>query len=364
MKKVIITYASAGAGHFKAAQAVYDYLKKQRPDLDTRLVDVLNKSNTFFRFSYIYGYPFLVRNLRWLWGCLFWLTFIRFLRPFTRGIVSCGNRLATGGFADFLIKENPDFIISTHFLTSEIAARLKKTGRISSFVATVITDFGVHPFWLSKGTDLYLVASEETGGLVVGEGVSPQNVKPCGIPVNTVFLERHNKEELLKEFGLKKDKFNVLIATGSFGIGPIEEIIDTLHKEAQVLVVCARNQKLYKRLKARNFDNCLVLGFVDNIHELMAVSDCIITKPGGMSICESLVMDLVPVFICPIPGQEQQNLKVLSGRGIGFYPKSIKGIRGAVLELKLNPDRLAKLKQEIAAFIKPYCLRDISDVIR
>jgi len=364
MKKVIVTYASAGAGHFKAAQAIYDYLKKERPDLDTYLVDILNKSNRFFRFSYVYGYPFLVRYLQWLWGLLFWLTSVRFLRPITRGIASFGNCLSTLRFANFLIRENPDYIISTHFLTSEIAARLKNKGRINSFLGTVITDFGVHPFWLSKGTDLYFAASKATEELLIKEGAPADNIKICGIPVNTAFLERYDKAELLKTIGLKSGEFNVLIVTGSFGIGPIERIIRALYNEMQVLVVCASNRKLYKRLKKKNFQNCLIMGFVNNIHELMAVSDCIITKPGGMSTSESLTMNLVPVFISPILGQERENLKILLARRIGFYPKGIKGIRGLISELKEYPDKIAVLKQEIAAFIKPYAVRDIGDVIR
>lgn len=363
MRKVIVTYASAGAGHFKAAQAVYDYLKKERPDLDTRLIDVLSKSNIFFRLSYTFGYPLLVRYLQWLWGILFWLTFIKFLRPFTRGVISFGNGLSAAGFIRFLIKENPDFIVSTHFLPSEIAAGLKKASKISSFVMTVITDFGVHPFWLSAGTDLYLAACDATKELLIGEGVSPQNIKCSGIPVNTVFLERRNKEDLLKKMGLKGDKFNVLIVTGSFGIGPIEKIIGLLREDAQILVVCARNHKLYKKLKAANFQNCRIFGFVDNIHELMSVSDCIITKPGGLSTYESLVMNLVPVFISPIPGQEKENIRVLSGRGIGVYPKKIDLLRAAVLGLKQDPEKSAKLKQDIAGFVRPYAVKDISDVI-
>lgn len=364
MKKVIISYASAGAGHFKAAQAIYDYLKKERPDLEVKMVDALMKSGIFFRQSYIFGYPLLVKYLQWIWRFLFWLTHIKFLRPVTRGIVSFANRIATKRFADFLINENPDFIVSTHFLTSEISAHLKKTGRINSHLVTVITDFGMHPFWLSKETDLYIVSSATTCELLIGEGIEPERIKCFGIPVGTEFWQHYSKERFLKKFNLKEDKFNVLIVTGSFGIGPIEKIIKVLYKEVQILVVCARNHKLYRKLKNKNYPNCLVLGFVDNIQELMAVSDVIITKPGGMSISESLVMGLIPIFISPIPGQETENVEVLKRQGIGIYPKGIAGIKNIVLELKQNPDKLTRLKQDISAFIKPYAVRDISDVIR
>lgn len=364
MIKVIVSYASAGAGHFKAAQAIYDYLKQERKDVDVKIIDALECSSALLRLTYVFGYPFLVKYMQGVWKGLFWITHLKFLRPLTRAVISFLNRINSTGFAAFLIKENPDYIISTHFLTSELSAFLKKYHKINSRLITVITDFGVHPFWLNKGTDFYIVASAVSKELLISEGVKPEGIKCFGIPVNPVFLQQYNKNGLIGKFGLKEGKFNVLIITGSFGIGPIEQIIDALRREVQFLVVCARNHKLYKRLKKKDYPHCLIFGFVDNIQELMAVSDVIITKPGGMSISESLVMGLLPIFISPIPGQEDENARILSGHGIGIYPKGYGDIRNIVMEFKENPDKLTKIKEDIAGFKKPNAARDISDVIR
>ena len=109
----------------------------------------------------------------------------------------------------------------------------------------------------------------------------------------------------------------MLVVTGSFGIGPIEEIVQLLCNDYEVLAVCARNKRLFGRLKARAYPHTHVFGFVENIDELMTVSDVIITKPGGLTISESLCMDLIPLFIAAIPGQESMNVEVLQNAGIG-----------------------------------------------
>jgi len=58
-----------------------------------------------------------------------------------------------------------------------------------------------------------------------------------------------------------------------------------------------------------------VLGFVTNMHELMAVAELILTKPGGLTTSESLAMGK-PLFILdPIPGQEAANSDFLLARG-------------------------------------------------
>ena len=122
--------------------------------------------------------------------------------------------------------------------------------------------------------------------------------------------------------------------TGSFGSGPLEEIAESICAEVQVLVVCAKNKKLLSRLEKRNLENVKVFGFVNNAEELMAVSDVIVTKPGGSSIAEFLNMELFPIFISAIPGQEQENVKTLAAYGVGCAPKNIKEIKDLIVELK------------------------------
>lgn len=361
--KIIITYASAGAGHLKAAEAIYDYLKVSRPETDVKIVDILEKSNVIFKLSHSRGYPFLVNHLLYLWLLLFWVTSFKPIHSSVRAILSLISKLSTADFSDFLIRESPDVVISTHFLSSEISCYLKQKGRIKSRLITVITDFGVHPYWICKGTDIYITASGFTKEKLVREGVEEARIKDFGIPINAKFLKSYDENGLLQKFNLKGNRFTVLIATGSFGIGPIEEIVDLLHQEAQVLVVCAKNTKLYQRLKKKNYPGAVVMGFVDNIEELMSISDIIITKPGGLSISESLAMDLLPIFIAPIPGQEMENIRVLSHYGIGIYPRKLGMIKDLILDFKKYPEKLNSIKKLIAKIKKPYAAQDIANVI-
>jgi len=58
-----------------------------------------------------------------------------------------------------------------------------------------------------------------------------------------------------------------------------------------------------------------ILGFVTNMHELMAISDLIITKPGGLTSSEALAMGKPILILDPIPGQEAANSDFLLERG-------------------------------------------------
>jgi processive 1,2-diacylglycerol beta-glucosyltransferase len=362
--KVLIIHASAGAGHRRAAEAVYNYLKESSPDLDLVLLDALDKTNALFKFDYTKGYSFLIKYATTLWHWAFWSTDFKFLRSISRRVAQIINGINAQRLIRYFIQENPEVIISTHFLPSELAATLKKKDKITSKLITIITDYGVHPFWICPGTDLYVVASDFTRDRLVMEGVGVEKISVLGLPFDPKFLQHFDRRILCHKMGIDHKKFTVLLMTGSFGLGPLEEIVECLHKDCQVLVVCAGNKKLYARLLKRNLENVKVFGFISNTEELMAAAQVIITKPGGATITEVLIMELPVVFISAIPGQEIANVEALAGYGIGVSPKNIQEIKSIVLDLKNNPQRIEELRRKIREIQKPFACKELASVIR
>ena len=363
--KIFIIYASAGSGHAKAAEAIYDYLK-DKPGINVELIDVLSQANSFFGRAYTGLYSFTIRYLRWLWSFCYWVTSLYPLSIFFRKINSALDLLNTRSLARKLLQDNPDLVIATHFLPPEIVSYLKKTGQINSALITFITDFGAHPYWISEGVDFYFVPSELARRQLLLEGVADKRIKVTGIPVAAKFFKDFDKVSLRNKFGLTQGGFVVLIVSGSFGIGPIEKIVDLLHNDLEILVVCAGNQRLYARLTAKNYPKAKVFGVVNNMEELMGASDIILTKPGGLTVAELLVMELPPVFITAIPGQESQNIKFLISSGIGFDARKlgVERIRGIILKLKSDTQELKRQREKINKFKNNFSLEELNNVIR
>ena len=57
------------------------------------------------------------------------------------------------------------------------------------------------------------------------------------------------------------------------------------------------------------------LGFTDKVNVVMDASDVIITKPGGLSVSESLSRELPMILAHPIPGHEERNLRFIVDNG-------------------------------------------------
>src|SRR4030095_4455707 len=114
-----------------------------------------------------------------------------------------------------------------------------------------------------------------------------------------------------RRMSLRDDLPVLLVLGGGFGIGPVSEILEELNKLAtavQVVVVCGRNEKLRRELAAQEQRHPThVLGFVNCMHEIMAVADLVLTKPGGLTTSEALAMGKPLFGLNTIPAHAASN---------------------------------------------------------
>ena len=80
--KTLVIHATAGAGHKKAAEAIYNGLKAK--GAQARLVDALEYTNPFFKLTYPSTYAFLVTKLPFVWAVFFALLDYPWLQPLVR----------------------------------------------------------------------------------------------------------------------------------------------------------------------------------------------------------------------------------------------------------------------------------------
>ena len=357
MKKVFIVYASAGAGHQKAAEALYEYLKRTRPDLCLKLIDILDYSNHIVKFSYSKGYIFLITKFPWAWYLLYRLSSFfanNYFRLFS-------DYLACQPFVDLLKKEKPDVVVSTHFLTSSVLSVFKKKHPHCAFpLITIITDYTLHPYWIGPGVDTYIASCEYVKDCLLTREIQKDKIKIYGIPVKEKFYLPSDRKTAAQKLGVDPAKFTALIMTGAVGIGPIEEIVQALADDVQLLVICGKNQRLFDRLTKLNLANVKVYPLIDYVDELMSVSDIVLTKAGGLTISESLAKGLPMIFFSSIPGLETSNEKVICESGVGIKVESVEKIKNTLFSLKSNSASYQDIKQKLTYLKKVTTLKDLS----
>ncbi len=129
--KILVIHATAGAGHKKAAEAVYNGLQRHTTHQVT-IVDSLDYTNPFFKASYPAAYVFMVTKASGVWGFFFWLVGISFLKPIVQLVRRVYHAINTGKLVKFLKTEKFDVIFTTHFMSAEVSSYLKRTGQIKS----------------------------------------------------------------------------------------------------------------------------------------------------------------------------------------------------------------------------------------
>ena len=107
----------------------------------------------------------------------------------------------------------------------------------------------------------------------------------------------------------------------------------------------------------------LLLGFSDNIHELMSISSVIITKPGGMSLSEALAKKLPMVIVKPLPGQEANNTAYLLEKKAIVKVDNLEKINLVIDSLLGETEKLKKLSESSASISKPNSSLDIAKLI-
>lgn len=346
--RILIATVTAGAGHVQAAAALEEAWKAERPrDLIQRL-DVLEFTPKLYRKMYVEGYVKLVEHAPELWAMVFKKTdnptLVRKLTRLRRALA----KVTTNKFMRRLKQFKPEVVLCTHYMPLEIMGRLKADGGDASspMIASVVTDFEAHALWMEPSVDLYCVAAEETKARLVARGAATEKVAVTGIPIAAKFAGLVDALAVRKRYGLRDDLPVLLVLSGGFGMGPVAEILAELNKlvtPVQVVVVCGRNEELRRELAVQESRHPThVLGFATNMHELMAVSDLVITKPGGLTSSEALAIGKPMFVLNPIPGQEAANSDFLLEHGAATKANRVEDLPFR-LEKLLNSSKLAEM---------------------
>jgi processive 1,2-diacylglycerol beta-glucosyltransferase len=252
----------------------------------------------------------------------------------------------------------PDAVLCTHYLPFETLAEMREGKNGSQpFVVSVVTDFEAHALWMESCVDLYCVAAEETKARLIARGAGDGNIVATGIPIATRFSENIDARAVRKTLGMRDDLPTILVLSGGFGMGPVAKILRELDKvanEFQTLVVCGRNEELRRELAMQDRKHpTRVQGFASNMHELMAIADLIISKPGGLTSSEALAVGKPLLILDPIPGQEAANSDFLLERGAAAKVNRVEDIPYRVGQL-LGSKKLESLAAAAKGLGRPH----------
>lgn len=364
--KVLILSITAGEGHNSTAKALKAELEAGGAQCE--FLDTYGYINKAIRGIVANGYLFFSSRTK---------------RIYAKAYRSCEKRSPSGKFSPsritnnamanklckYINEYNPDVIVCTHIFAAMLVDILKTNGKTNAKLLSILTDFVFHPYW-EEGlhADKVVIPNDMLVLQAKKKGYTDNQIEPIGIPIRRKFENIGSREKARESLGIDRDKMTVLIMGGSMGFGKLDKVVKSLDRiplDFQMLVVCGNNAAAKEKIEKLELEKSTkVYGFVDNIDVMMDASDCIVSKPGGLTTSEALAKRLPMIIVNPIPGQEDRNREFLLNNGTAMAVSDTCPIDDVIFQLFSNPDRVEKMRKNIDNIRRPHASADLCDLIR
>ena len=106
-----------------------------------------------------------------------------------------------------------------------------------------------------------------------------------------------------------------------------------------------------------------VVGFTDQIDELMQVADVVLSKPGGLTTSEVLARGAAMAIVNPIPGQESRNSDFLLENGAAIKINNAATLAFKLEQLLKDRKQLESLQANARRLARPRAAFDVAELV-
>ena len=316
MKRVLILTASYGDGHNAAAQNLSAAVERLDPSARVAVIDPLQGSYGALNTAARNAYNGIVRYAPFVWGGIYSLLDSH-SEPEKRFIKLSRLRRTIG---NLLQDTHPDCVVSTYPLYATIIQDLYQDHAERPFpLVTVVTDsVTVSASWLQASSDIYCVANEDTAKILRERGVPAARIKPLGFPVSPLFCQKP-AQPVIEPGKEGACRILYMVDTGKKKLGKaIKKLLAV--PEFYLTIAVGRNPHLKAKLLhnlARYGERVQVLGWTNQIPELMMRHHLLIGKAGGALVQEAIAACCPMIANQVIPGQEEGNAALIEQNDFG-----------------------------------------------
>ncbi len=386
-RRVLLLTSDTGAGHRSVADALRrGAVDRQEWQVELVAIDpfrplpaglgvgrtrqVPDSLSVYDRLIRLYG-PLVVRA-PWLWG---WLFHLADNRPMLGAYLALVGPQAVRRIETAVRALEAQAIVSVHPLTNHFMVSARgRAGWPHMPLLTVLTDLvEVHRWWVAPGVDQYVAPTDAAAGRLHRLGVPPGKISVLGIPLRREFgTTAMSAREMRARLELDPDLTTVLLMGGGDGAGRLAATARAIGDLAergvapfQLVVLTGQNHHARIELEARRWSlPAQIKGPVTNVAEYMTAADMVVTKPGSLTIAETLAMGRPLILGRPLPGQEDGNVPLVVEAGAGIAVGNPAEAADAVEYLLHDPATRWEMGQRAARLSRPRSTERTLDVLQ
>jgi processive 1,2-diacylglycerol beta-glucosyltransferase len=324
-KKILVLTDHMPWGHRSIAKAIFNYLKEHEKENDYEVVYAEIKAETGIGDDlYTFAYRYIPLSNRWAAKV--------FDIKFARDLMRKSTIFNLPRLKKEVNKINPDLIISAYFIHSHSLADWRKEENKQFKLWTIVADpWTINPISFVKGCDLNIVYDEIGEKLALKYDIKKNEILKTGWWVRPEMYKKIDKKEVRKKLGIKDDRPVIFVGGGSLGTSALPKLLPTLiFLKSKVTFIINTGvdkfsynlvEKYCKILTKLRKDNVVIIknmGWIDNMAEVLGVSDIIFGKAGPNFLFDSIACQKPFVAITHIGGQEDGNIDLIKKKKLGW----------------------------------------------
>ena len=330
---LLFFYLKTGGGHFAPVRALADYLSATYPDrVEPILIDGMAKAGAFARFVIEDGYRITQARAKWIYESAYAMTKFP---PLTLANSALVSGVLRRGIEETILKLQPRGIVISHFFLIAPILEILRRRKLAIPVITIVTDpYTAHPLWFLYKRQTMVVFSEKLKESAVGRGIPADQAHVFPFILDPRFSRADagaGVDASKAALGFRPAQRVVLILGGGDGMPRGFRITKRLLRQLPdvgVILVCGRNKSLFKRagrlVPTGAGKNLRVFAYVENVPDLIRLSDAVLTKGGASTVMEIIALGKTPVITTYIWEQEKGNVEFVVRDHRGVYEKSIR----------------------------------------
>lgn len=350
--KLLILTCNTGGGHNSTAAAISEYFTSR--GMECVVMDCLDFLSPAKAKLISDGHVLLYRKAPKLFGAGY-----RFEENHVPRYVRAQCDACADEFCEAVRQIGCDAVINVHVFPAMIMTAAVRQFGLSLPGYFVATDYTCSPGVSCAEMDAYFIPHWDLAEEFIRCGVPGDRLAATGIPVRECFCRSLPQAEARKRLDLPETGRMVLLACGSMGAGPMEELAQLLDQsmspEDQLVVVCGTNKKLLEKLEKDHLSDCVrLLGYTQEMDLYMDAADLLLTKAGGLTTTEAVMKRLPLVYINVIPGLESRNIDFMVRHDCAVTADTPEALSELVCSLLRDPARLHAWRARLAeAFPDP-----------
>jgi 1,2-diacylglycerol 3-beta-galactosyltransferase len=215
-----------------------------------------------------------------------------------------------------LYEYQPDVVLNTNLMFNAPMGIVINNFYPEIPLYTVVTDLAdVHALWFNPSPERFFVGSEMVKAQAIASGIPPKKVFVTGIPVDpSLGNGAFNKAKMRQSLNLDPQRTTLLVVSSKRVRGIFEYLkaLQDISQPIQVMVVAGGDDTLVEEVSNYPWRFPIrIYNYVNNMPELMACSDVLISKAGGLILSEGLAAGLPIILIDSLPGQESGNVRFI-----------------------------------------------------